>query len=84
MTHPPHRHLRWLGHFSVVTHTGNFHRKGYLLLHHLDGATMQVANLVNYNWNHKEDSNKFIQQIHVFDLTPCHAETTSGFMLNVT
>ena len=27
-------------------HTGNFHIKGYLMLHHLAGATIQVANLV--------------------------------------
>ena len=31
-----------------TTHTGNFHRKGYFMLHQLNGATIQVANLVNY------------------------------------
>ena len=44
--------MRWVGHFSAVTHeahTGNFHGKVYLMLHHLAGATIQIANLVNYN-----------------------------------
>ena len=36
-----------VGHHETI-HTGNFHRKGYLKLHHLAGATIQVANLVNY------------------------------------
>ena len=41
--------MRWVCHFSADTiHTGSFHRKGYLMLHHLAGATIQVANLVNY------------------------------------
>ena len=26
-----------------TTNTGNFHRTGYLILHHLAGATIQVA-----------------------------------------
>ena len=39
-------------------HTGNFHRKGYIMLHHLAGATIQVANLVNYNCHPLEDGNK--------------------------
>ena len=38
--------MSWLCHFNV--HTGNFHIKGYLMLHLLAGATMQVANLINY------------------------------------
>ena len=29
-------------------HTGNYHRQGYIMLHHLAGATIQVANLVQY------------------------------------
>ena len=33
----------------MTKYTGNFHRKGYLMLHHLAGATIQVANLVNFN-----------------------------------
>ena len=47
-----HRHLRsWVGHLSVMKprdNTGNFHRKGYLMLHRLAGATctIQVANFV--------------------------------------
>ena len=40
-----------VGHFSVVTPRVNacryFHRKGFLTLHHIAIATMQVANLVN-------------------------------------
>ena len=43
--------MSWVGHFSVKTptesmHTGNVHRNGDLMLHHLAGATTQVANLV--------------------------------------
>ena len=37
-----------LRHHETI-HTGNFHRKGYLMLHHLAGATIQVANLINYD-----------------------------------
>ena len=37
--------MNWVGHFNFATiYTGNFHRKGYLMLHHLAGATIQVAN----------------------------------------
>ena len=36
-------------HFSNVTHRYDIHGKGYLMLHHLPGATLQVAHLVNYN-----------------------------------
>ena len=32
--------MSWVGHFSVVTHKGNFHRNGYLMLHNLAGATI--------------------------------------------
>ena len=45
--------MSWVCHFNVVTPrdnaniSGNFHRKGYLMLHHLAGATIQVASLVN-------------------------------------
>ena len=34
-----------------TTHTSIFHRKGCLMLHHLADATIQVANLVNYNYH---------------------------------
>ena len=37
-----------LRHHETI-HTDNFHRKGYLMLHHLAGATIQVANFVNFN-----------------------------------
>ena len=43
--------MGWVGHFSVLPpcdkNTGNFHRKGYLMLHHLAGATIQVEIIVN-------------------------------------
>ena len=47
---------------SVMTPGGNTYRyfsqkKGYLMLHHLAGATIQVANLVNYNRHPQEDGN---------------------------
>ena len=32
------------------------------MLHHLAGATIQVANLVNYNFHPQEDGNKFNPQ----------------------
>ena len=38
-------------------HTGNFHRIGYLMLHHLAGATIHVANIVNNNCHPIEDGN---------------------------
>ena len=43
-------------------HTGNFHRKDNLTLHllNLAGATIQVANLVNYNCHPLEDGSKDI------------------------
>ena len=37
----------WWHHETI--HTGNFHREGYLMFHHLAGATTHVANLINYN-----------------------------------
>ena len=40
--------MNWVYHFNVMTQTGNFHRKVYLMLHHSAGATIHVANLVNY------------------------------------
>ena len=46
----------WRYHETI--HTGIFHRKGYLMLHHLAGATIKVAYLVNYNCTHQEDGNK--------------------------
>ena len=36
-------------HETIDIHTGNFLRKGYLMLHHLAGVTKQVANYLNYN-----------------------------------
>ena len=33
----------------MTKHTGNFYRKGYLMLYHLAGATIQIANLVSYS-----------------------------------
>ena len=52
------------------------------MIHHSAGATVQVAILVIFHCHPKKDSNTFIQQI--YDLSPCLAETTSGFMSNVT
>ena len=59
MTHPAHGHLcklmrRWYWAGCVILvlwhhetrHTGNFQRMGYLMLHHLASATIQVANLI--------------------------------------
>ena len=54
MTYPPHRHLRSasgdgdeLGvSLSVVTPWWNIRGKGFLMLHHLAGGIIQVANLV--------------------------------------
>ena len=45
--------MGWVCHFNAVTqkshnetiHTGNFHRKGYLMLHHLASATIQLCKL---------------------------------------
>ena len=38
----------------------------YLIRHHLAGATMQIANLVNYNCNPIEDGNNlgYLAVIH--------------------
>ena len=46
-------------HISVdeTIHKGNFYRKGYLIIHHLAGAIIQVANLVIYNCHPLEDGN---------------------------
>ena len=61
-------------HLSVVTPWYTIHRKGYLMLHHLAlaGATIQVANLIDYNCHPLEDGNEtcakctcFIQSAHV-------------------
>ena len=49
--------MSWVCQFSVVTplvatiYTDNFHKKGYLPLHYLTGATIHAlaANLINYN-----------------------------------
>ena len=39
-------------------YTGYFHIKGYLMSHHLAGATNQVANLVKYNCHTHDNGNK--------------------------
>ena len=57
--------MRWMGHFSVVPHTGNFHRKGYIMLHHLACATIQVANLVNLIAILQEDGNIYAADDYV-------------------
>ena len=41
---------------------GNFHRKDYLMLHYLAGATIQVANLANYNCHPQEGDNNHHQE----------------------
>ena len=41
---------------------GNYHRKGYLMLHHLADAAIQIANLVNYIPSFKKDGNKIYDQ----------------------
>ena len=46
--------MSWVCHFN----TSQYHRKGYLMLHHLAGGTIQVANLDNYNWHPQGDGNK--------------------------
>ena len=45
-----------LRHHETI-HTGYFHRNGYLMLHYLAAATIQVANLVNYDCHPLEDVN---------------------------
>ena len=69
MTHPSHHHLHkrrwrlagwvilWLWHHETI-HTGNLHRNDYLMLHHIAAATIQVANLVNYNCYPLDDDNR--------------------------
>ena len=61
-------------HLSVVTQWYNIHKKGNLMFHHLAlaGATIQVANLIDYNCHPLEDGNEtlakctcFIQSAHV-------------------
>ena len=47
-------------HFSVVSPRCKIHGKDYLMLHHLAGATLQVANLFNYNCHPLEDGKKFV------------------------
>ena len=39
--------MGWACHINVI-HTGILHRKGYIMLHHLAGATIKFTNLVNY------------------------------------
>ena len=41
--------MSWVCHFSVLTPWCNTHGKGFIMLHHLAGATLAIANLVNYN-----------------------------------
>ena len=50
---------RWVCHLIVVTPWCNIHGKGYLMLHHLAGVTVQVANFVNYNCHPLDDGNKY-------------------------
>ena len=50
-------------HFSVVTPWCNTHGKGYLMLHHLTRATIQVANLVNYNCHPLKDGKKNMSRL---------------------
>ena len=54
--------MSWVVHFSIVTHTGNFHRKGYFMLDHLACATIQVANLGTYN-GHPQDKRMTISLV---------------------
>ena len=49
--------MSWVGHSSVVTPCCYIHGKGNLMQHHLVGATVQVANVVNYNCDLQEDGN---------------------------
>ena len=69
MTDPPHRFLHSFMYELAVSfkqcdnmtiHTGIFHRKGYLMLNHLAGATIHVANLVSINCQQKQHSCDFI------------------------
>ena len=49
--------MSWVGHFEII-HTGYFHRKGYLMLHHLASASIQlVANLVKFGPVHDISNN---------------------------
>ena len=50
--------------YHETIHTTNLHKEGYLLLHHLAGATIQFANLVNYNCQedgNQEDGNRSVK-----------------------
>ena len=49
-----------LPHHEII-HTGNFQRKGILMLYHLAGATVQVANLI-ISANPQEDGNERLKQ----------------------
>ena len=61
------------------------------MLHHLAGATIQVANLVNYNIHPQEDGNKFnpqSQNLHktqdmkfIFYLWNLKIRTTFGYII---
>ena len=52
--------MSWVRHLSDVTPWSYIHRKCYSMLHvhHLAGATIKVANLVNYNYHQLEDGNE--------------------------
>ena len=60
--------MSWVCHFSVVTPC-YIHAKGYLMLHHSAGATIQIANLVHYNCHPQVDGNeRQIKYKQVFSL----------------
>ena len=68
----------------MTEHTGNFHRKGYLMLHHLAGATIQVANLVNYccrplrGWQHRNNVRDYLNN----SILPYYNLQSSGIFDN--
>ena len=54
-------------HFGVATSWCYIHGKGYLILHHLAGAPIQVANLVNYKCHPQDDGNKKLSWVWEWD-----------------
>ena len=67
----------------MTKHTGNFHRNGYLMLHHLAGATLQITNLVNYNchpsrgWQHNNNVRDFLKN----SILPNYNLYSSGILI---
>ena len=49
--------MSWVCHFSVVIPC-YIHGKGYLMLHYFASATIQIANIVNYNCHLQVDGNE--------------------------